>query len=243
MIVFESVTKQFEKKIAVNNVSFMIQPCRLTALVGENGSGKTTIMRMIATLLKPTIGAITINGQIASHNTDLIRKQIGLMLGGDAMLIKRLSARENIEYYALLQGLSKKDAKVRTETLAKILNMQSYIDKRVETFSRGMRQKVLFAQTIVHNPQILLLDEPTTGLDIFAALELQKVIKDFCNEERTVLISSHNMNEIENLCSDIIMIHKGNLLYNGSIDKLKEQYQTKKIEDAFAILTNHNFSR
>ena len=237
MIEFKNVTKVFENVTAVDGVSFNVPAGRIAALIGANGSGKTTTMRMISTVLIPDEGTIFVNGINVHKNVEVARRQIGLMLGGDAALLKRFTARENIEYYGVMQGMKRADIKARTDHLIKTLNMEAYADKRVEHFSRGMRQKVLLAQTLIHNPPILLLDEPSTGLDIYAAIEIQNVIKKSCEESKTVIISSHNMNEIEKLCDYAIIIDHGKLLYSGDIAELKNRFSTDSIEKAFVCLT------
>lgn len=237
MIEFKKVTKTFGKVAAVESASFTVPSGRIAALIGANGSGKTTTMRMISTVLTPDEGTVLVNGIDVHKNVEAARRQIGLMLGGDAALLKRFSARENIEYYGVMQGMTKDDIKARTEYLIKMLNMEAYADKRVENFSRGMRQKVLLAQTLIHNPPVLLLDEPSTGLDIYAAIEIQNVIKKSCEESKTVIISSHNMSEIEKLCDYAIIIDHGRVLYSGNISELKNQFDTDSIEKAFVCLT------
>ena len=237
MIEFRNVTKTFRKIAAVDGASFKVPAGRIAALIGANGSGKTTTMRMISTVLTPDEGTVLVNGIDVHKNVEAARKQIGLMLGGDAALLKRFSARENIAYYGVMQGMAKSEIDARTDYLIKMLNMEAYADKRVEHFSRGMRQKVLLAQTLVHNPPILLLDEPSTGLDIYAAIEIQNVIMKSCEESKTVIISSHNMNEIEKLCDYAIIIDHGRVLYSGDITELKARFSTDSIETAFVCLT------
>ena len=236
MIEFREVSKIFKKTKAVDTITLTIPKGKTVALIGANGSGKTTMMRMISTLIEPTKGKIYVNGFQTTKNVTEVRKQIGLMLGGDAALMKRFSARENILFYANMQGMEKEQAEKRIKQLSALLNMNAYLDKRVETFSRGMRQKVLLAQTLVHDPAVLLLDEPSTGLDIFATMEIQNIIKQ-CNAlGKTILISSHNMSEVTALCNYFIMIHKGKLLFDGDIGGLQEKCGTTDIGNAFTKL-------
>ena len=236
MIKFQNVTKEFKKVTAVKDVSFTIPKGKTVALIGANGSGKTTMMRMISTLITPTAGEIFVNGYNVRTEVLEVRKQIGLMLGGDAALLKRFSARENIMFYAEMQGIRKEQALHRIQELSMELNMQSYLDKRVETFSRGMRQKVLLAQTLVHEPSILLLDEPSTGLDIFATMEIRDIIKQCSESGKTILISSHNMSEVNALCDYLIIIHNGELLFVGNVEELEKRCQTTDIGAAFHFL-------
>ena len=237
MIQFLDVSKKFNNKTVISNVSFHIPKGRITALIGANGSGKTTTMRMISTVFLPDSGKILVNNWDTQQNVREVRKQIGLMLGGDAALFQRFTARENISYFGALQGLSRAESAKRTEELCHLLKMDAYIDQKVDHFSRGMRQKVLLAETLIHDPSLLLLDEPSTGLDIFSALEVQNIILKCREMKKSVLISSHNMSEIERLCDYIIILHQGKALYSGDSKELLETSRKTNITDAFVSLT------
>lgn len=236
MIHFKNVTKRFKKTVAVDNLDLVIPKGKTVALIGANGSGKTTIMRMIATLIAPTQGEIYVNGLNAKKYVGEVRREIGLMLGGDVALMKRFSARENILFYAGMQGMEKMEAEKRMLELSNQLQMCEYLERRVETFSRGMRQKVLLAQTLIHDPSILLLDEPSTGLDIFATMEIQSLIKECNKMGKTILISSHNMSEVKALCNYFIIIDKGKLLFIGDTVQMQEKCGTADIGLAFTKL-------
>ncbi len=236
MIHFKNVTKSFKKTVAIDNLDLVVPKGKTVALIGANGSGKTTIMRMIATLIKPTQGEIYVNGLNVQKYVGEVRKEIGLMLGGDVVLMKRFSARENILFYAGMQGMEKMEAESRMVELSNQLQMSEYLDRRVETFSRGMRQKVLLTQTLIHDPSILLLDEPSTGLDIFATMEIQNLIKECNKMGKTILISSHNMSEVNALCDYFIIIDKGKLLFIGDTVQMQETCGTADIGLAFTRL-------
>ncbi|MBQ7761105.1 MAG: ABC transporter ATP-binding protein [Clostridia bacterium] len=233
MIELINVTKKFGKNEVIHNVSFKIPKGRIVALIGANGSGKTTLMRMISTIIEPTSGEIFVDGINVKKSSNECKKRIGLILGGDATLFKNFTARENIYYFARLQGMDDNSAKECINKISNLLNMNDYIDKRVDIFSRGMRQKVVLASALIHDPSILLMDEPSTGLDVFAIIDVQNIIKSCQNLNKTVLISSHNFNEIEKLCDYIIIIEAGRIIFANEASALKSLTSSYSVEEAF----------
>lgn len=236
MLEIKNLTKKFKKSTVVDNVSFRVNPGEIVGLLGENGAGKTTTLRMISTMLKITSGEAVVNNFSADKEPIKVRNEIGILFGGDVGLYDRLTARENIKYFANLYGMSDKDADVRIDELAKKFNMEEYIDKRVSKFSRGMKQKVSIARSIVHSPSVMLFDEPSTGLDVTAARTIQDFILDCKKENKTILFSSHSMREVEKLCDRVVIINKGKLLEDCSIDNLKEKYNNNDLEEVFVSL-------
>ena len=236
MLEIKNLTKKFKKSTVVDNVSFRVNPGEIVGLLGENGAGKTTTLRMISTMLKITSGEAIVNNFSADKEPIKVRNEIGILFGGDVGLYDRLTARENIKYFANLYGMSDKDADIRINELAKKFNMEEYIDKRVSKFSRGMKQKVSIARSIVHSPSVMLFDEPSTGLDVTAARTIQDFILDCKKENKTILFSSHSMREVEKLCDRVVIINKGKLLEDCSIDNLKEKYNNNDLEEVFVSL-------
>ncbi|BFK79929.1 ABC transporter ATP-binding protein [Clostridium baratii] len=236
MLEIKNLTKKFKKSTVVDDVSFKVNPGEIVGLLGENGAGKTTTLRMISTMLKITSGEAIVNNFSADKEPIKVRNEIGILFGGDVGLYDRLTARENIKYFANLYGMSDKDADVRIDELAKKFNMEEYIDKRVSKFSRGMKQKVSIARSIVHSPSVMLFDEPSTGLDVTAARTIQDFILDCKKENKTILFSSHSMREVEKLCDRVVIINKGKLLEDCSIDDLKEKYNNDDLEEVFVSL-------
>ncbi|MBT9830927.1 ATP-binding cassette domain-containing protein [Clostridium baratii] len=236
MLEIKNLTKKFKKSTVVDNVSFKVNPGEIVGLLGENGAGKTTTLRMISTMLKITSGEAVVNNFSADKEPIKVRNEIGILFGGDVGLYDRLTARENIKYFANLYGMSDKDADVRIDELAKKFNMEEYIDKKVSKFSRGMKQKVSIARSIVHSPSVMLFDEPSTGLDVTAARTIQDFILDCKKENKTILFSSHSMREVEKLCDRVVIINKGKLLEDCSIDDLKEKYNNDDLEEVFVSL-------
>lgn len=240
MLEIKELCKTFGKgkkqKIAVNNLSFTVNEGEIVGLLGENGAGKTTTLRMISTMLKITSGSITVNSIDVKSNPDAVRKEIAILFGGDVALYDRLTGRENIMYFANLYGMSKEESEKRTSELAKDLGMEDYLDIPTSKYSRGMKQKIMIARSIVHNPKIILFDEPTTGLDVRAARVIQQFIKKCKADNKIVLFSSHSMVEVERLCDRTVIIHKGNLLEDCTIQQLKTKYANDDLEGVFVDL-------
>lgn len=238
MIAIENVSKRFRDKLAVNGVSFTARAGEVTGLIGANGSGKTTIMRMIATVYKPSAGNISVCGVDVKKNPAGVRKNIGVLLGGDISLYRRFTAYENIEYYALLQGMSKTEAKQSIEVLSETLGIKDYLYRKVDGFSRGMRQRVAFARAIVHDPQVILLDEPSTGLDIYSIRDVQNFIISCKKRGKTILLSTHNVSEMENLCDKVAVLDKGSKIFEGDIQSLVSDTKSENLMDAFFKLVD-----
>jgi len=241
MIKINEVYKEFKGRKssvkAVNNVSFEVNSGEIFGLIGTNGAGKTTIMRMIATMLKPTFGTIEVIGKNVTLNPENARKNIGILFGGDAGLYDRLTAYENIDYFAKLNGMTSAESEKRINELAEFFGMKEYLYRPCGKFSKGMKQKVCFARAIVHNPSVMLFDEPTSGLDILAAEEVLSFIKLCRQQNKAVLLSSHDMAEVTELCDRVAIIDKGNLLDTGTIENLTEKYQKTNLKEVFFYLT------
>ncbi|MGO5092992.1 ABC transporter ATP-binding protein [Clostridium sp. LCP25S3_F10] len=236
MIEAKNLTKQFKKGVtAVDGINFKANDGEILGLLGENGAGKTTTLRMLATMLKITEGEALINGHDVSKEADKVRGEIGILFGGEVGLYDRLTARENIKYFAELNGMSKEETNKSIEELAKNLDMTEYLDRRVGKFSRGMKQKVAIARSIVHNPSVVLFDEPTIGLDVTSAKIVQDFILKCKSDGRTIIFSSHTIPEIEKLCDRIVIIHKGKIVEEGKLKELEEKYNNS-IEEIFINL-------
>lgn len=237
MIEICQVKKIFKEKkketVAVNDVSVTVKKGEIVALLGENGAGKTTLLRMIATLLTPTSGYIKVGGYDTIQKPTEIRENLGVLFGGETGLYERLTARENLAYFASLYGMKKEETNERIERLSKRFEMNDYLDRRVGKFSKGMRQKVAIARSLIHNPDIVLFDEPTTGLDITSANTFRQFIHDLKQEGKTIVFSSHIMEEVTLLCESVIMIHKGELVFHGDLSTLYKQMGTNDLNAIF----------
>lgn len=236
MIEVNNLSKQFKNIKAVDNVNFKVNKGEILGLLGENGAGKTTTLRMIATMLKPTSGDAVIEGYSITKEPSKVRGEIGILFGGEVGLYDRLTARENMMYFARLNGMNDEEAEESIENLINMLQMQEFIDRRVGKFSRGMKQKVAIARSIVHKPSVMLFDEPTIGLDVTASKIVQDFILSCKAENKSIIFSSHSMREVEKLCDRIIIIHKGKLIEEGTVEELKKKYNNEDMEEIFISL-------
>ncbi len=187
-------------------------------LLGINGAGKTTTIKMMATLLRPTDGTILLDGADSIHNESVIRAKVNMITGSDRMLYFRLSGRENLEYFAALYGMTGKEAKVHADRLLEFVNLSREGNRRVEQYSRGMKQRLSIARGLINDPEYLFLDEPTLGLDVEFASEIRSFIRDrlLSDPRRTVVLTSHYMKEVEELCPNIAILDKGHMIFHGS---------------------------
>ena len=233
MLRVENLTKKFKKVTAVDNVSFEVNPGEIIGLLGENGAGKTTTLRMLATMLKPTSGNAMIDGYNIIDNPNKIRERIGILFGGDVALYDRLTGRENMIYFAKLNGMSDLEADQAVNKITSELEMSDYTDRPVGKYSRGMKQKVSLARSIIHQPDVMLFDEPSTGLDVLSSKLIHDFILKCKKDNKAIVFSSHNMYETEKLCDRIIIIHKGKIVASGTIEQLKKDYQKDSLEDLF----------
>lgn len=236
MIQVQNLSKYFKKVKAVDSISFNVEKGEIVGLLGENGAGKTTTLRMLATMLKSSEGTAKIDGYDINTEPYKVRSEIGILFGGEVGLYDRLTARENISYFAKLNGMNEAETIKSIDYLIKMLKMEDYIDKRVGKFSRGMKQKTAIARSIVHNPKIMLFDEPTAGLDVTASRIVQDFIKKCKEDNRAIVFSSHSMLEVEKLCDRIVIIHKGKIVEEGTIKHLKEKYNNDDLEEVFMLL-------
>ena len=235
MIRAEGLQKRFGSVIAVDGVSFTAPDGAVTGLLGPNGAGKTTSLRMVYGLMKPDAGRIQVDGK------DLLADPLGAqahlgVLPDVSGLYPRLTAREHIHYFGRLHGIPRVDLEARTQHWIDLLDMRSFADRRVAGFSHGERTKVALARALVHQPQNILLDEPTNGLDVMSTRTVREVIRRLRAEGRCVLFSSHVMQEVSALCDRIVVIAKGRVAANGTPEELLHLTGTSSLEDAFVAL-------
>jgi len=237
MISVHSLTKIFHDRKrgpirAVDAVSFTCQPGQIYGLLGANGAGKTTVMRLLATLLRPTEGSATVAGYSVTESPDAVRAHVGFLAASTA-LYARLSARETLAYFGALQGMDAATIAARTDTLARELGMMDFLDRRVGTFSTGMKQKTSIARTLIHDPAVIIFDEPTLGLDVMAARTILRFVRDCRARGKTVIYSTHIMSEVEKLCDTIGIIHGGRLLAEGTLADLRARFGETDMEEIF----------
>jgi len=232
MIKVEGVHKSFGKVHAVRGVSFDAPDGKITGLLGPNGAGKSTTLRILYTVLKPDEGRASIDGADVVTDSLAARSRIGALPHG-AGLYPHLTARENIEYFARLCGLDNAEIGDRVDQIIKLLEIGDFAERRTKGFSQGQRTKVSLARALVHDPQNVILDEPSNGLDVMATRSLRELILRLKDDGRCVLFSSHVMQEVAALCDDICIIANGQVAIDDSIDGIREQTGCDDIEDAF----------
>ncbi|KEO80921.1 ATP-binding cassette domain-containing protein [Tumebacillus flagellatus] len=243
MILLDRVTKTFKNVPAVEGLSFEVGRGEVVGLLGENGAGKTTTLRMISTILQPSEGRIVVDDLDTAQRAEDVRRRIGILFGGETGLYEKLTARENIAYFGKLYGLDDRTIRTRTEELAKRFDMTEFLDRKVGGFSKGMRQKVAIARSVVHDPAVVLLDEPTSGLDITAANMFRRLVQEFQAEGKTILFSSHIMSEVERLCDRAVILHRGKLVFNGTLESLFAAHDSRDLDAIFMNLIGTGGSR
>jgi sodium transport system ATP-binding protein len=237
MIEARNLTKTFKDKkrgliTAVGDVSFTCQPGRIYGLLGANGAGKTTTLRMLATLLKPTSGACTVAGHDTATAPEKVRANVGFLAASTA-LYGRLSAREMIAYFGRLNGMDEPAIVARIRVLADELGMHDFLDRRCDKFSTGMKQKTSIARTLIHDPAVMIFDEPTLGLDVMTARAIVKFVRQCRDRGKTVIYSTHVMSEVEKLCDTIGIIHGGKLVAEGTLAELQTRFGERDMEEIF----------
>jgi sodium transport system ATP-binding protein len=246
MIEARGLCKRFQDKkrgqiSAVENVSFTCQPGSIYGLLGANGAGKTTTLRMLATILEPSDGTAVVYGHDVIDHPEKVRASIGFLSTATA-LYPRLTAQELVEYFGRLNGLDEATLKRRIDELFQRLDMNSFRDRRCDKLSTGMKQKTSIARTLVHDPPVMIFDEPTLGLDIMAARTIVDFIRECRNAGKTVILSTHIMSEVQKLCDVIGIIHNGSLLAEGTPAQLREKYQEQDLEEIFVKIVSPHIS-
>jgi sodium transport system ATP-binding protein len=232
VIEVKDLHKAFGAVKAVDGVSFSARDGQITGLLGPNGAGKTTTLRMLYTLMTPDRGQVLVDGIDAAVDPLGVRRQLGVLPDARG-LYKRLTARENIDYFARLHGLPEDLLKTRRDALISALEMTDIADRRTEGFSQGQRVKTAIARALVHDPRNVILDEPTNGLDVMATRALRRFMAQLKDEGRCVLFSSHIMQEVAALCDRIVVIAHGRVVADETPDALREQTGETNLEDAF----------
>jgi sodium transport system ATP-binding protein len=240
MITINNVHKYYASKngapiTALSNLTTQFNDGSITAILGLNGAGKSTLMRIIYGLVAPSAGDVIVDGHSIRTNPNAARQSMGC-LADDTGLYARLSARENIHYFAHLHGLDTQTLAPYCNELIMRLGMQSIIERRCEGFSLGERMKTAFARAIVHQPQHILLDEPTNGLDVLTTRSVRRLLLQLRDEGRCIIFSSHLMHEVAHLCDRIMVLHRGAVIADGDQNTLQNLTQKNNLEDAYVSL-------
>ena len=224
--------KRFKDETGVKGIEVSVPPAKCFGFLGPNGAGKTTTLRMLATILQPTDGSARVAGFDITEQPEQVRTKIGFLSTATA-LYGRLTARELVEYFGRLNGLNGGALRRRTDELFALLGISDFADRRCDKLSTGMKQKVSIARTLVHDPPVMIFDEPTVGLDVMAARTIVGFIRDCRDRGKTVIFSTHVMSEAEKLCDTIAIIHNGKLLAEGSLSELRARSGLDDLEEIF----------
>ncbi len=235
MILVENLNKSFGAVRAVQDVSFSAPDGLITGLLGPNGAGKSTTMRMVAGALDADSGTATIDGFDAQKQRIESQKRLGVLTDTHG-IYQRLTARENVRYFGQLHGLRGPTLEKRIDTLVELLEMKDIADRRTEGFSTGEQVKVAIARALVHDPQNVMLDEPTAGLDVMSTRAMRGVIRELRQQGRCILFTSHVMQEVAMLCDNIVIIAGGRVTAQGSPDELRQRTGHENLEDAFVAI-------
>lgn len=231
MIEIFNISKKFGNNFALDDVSFEVADNEIVGLLGENGAGKSTLLRILSTMLTPSDGTAEINGFDVVKYPNEVRKNIGILFGSEVGLYERLTARENLEYFAKLNGMDSKETKRRIDELVEKFSFGDYQNKQVVALSKGMKQKVAIARSIIHDPSVMLFDEPDSGLDFSAAKTVFDFMETCKSEGKSIIFSSHSMENIKNYSDRMVVIHKGKVVKTFSVEEYRKKYTEREIND------------
>jgi len=229
MLTVEHLVKKFQKTIAVNDISFTVKPGKIFGLLGPNGAGKTTTIRTILNIIKPTSGNILFKEKPITKN---YLNQIGY-LPEERGLYKKSKVVDVIVYFAELKDMSRLDALKQADIWLKKLNISHYKNKKIDELSKGNQQKIQFIISVIHNPELLILDEPFSGFDPINQQEIRELIFSFVNEGKTIILSTHQMETAEKLCSEIFLLNDGKEVTSGQLSNIKKKFGGNHIEIKF----------
>ncbi|MDE0869522.1 MAG: ABC transporter ATP-binding protein [Candidatus Poseidoniaceae archaeon] len=233
LLSIQGVTKNFAEVKALHEINLEIYSGQIVGLVGSNGAGKTTLLRLMAGVYKPSNGTVNLSN---GESVTTMRHELGVVPESTG-LYSRLTAWENIRYHSRMHGIPDSISWARTEKFAEHLDMKDSLSRHTKGFSRGMKQKTALLRALAHGPNILLLDEPTAGLDITSARTVRALVRQLRDEGGTVIYSTHQLAEAQQVCDRIVIIHNGEIRADGSPSKLLEDTGTVSLEEAYVSLT------
>jgi len=256
VIVAEDLTKIFRTKerkgfleggkvkelVAVDRISFKVYRGEVFGFLGPNGAGKTTTVKLLTTLLLPDAGEAWVNGYHVVKEAGKVRETIGVSLYSDRGFYWKLTGRENLRYYAYLHHIPPKEAGERIEKLLRLVELEKDADRLVEEYSTGMKSRLNIARALLNEPETLFLDEPTIGLDPASARRIREIVRSFADDGGTVFLTTHNMEEADQLCDRIAIINKGKIVVLGTPGELKEKVQGKQVLEVEAIGVKNSLS-
>ena len=230
MLQIQKLSKQFKKIKAVDSISLNVKKGDVYGFLGPNGAGKTTSIRMIMGIIKPDAGTITLN----DYDINAIGRQNLGYLPEDRGLYQKQNLSEILHYFGLLKGLKKKEANAKADFWLERFNLEDQKMRKVEELSKGNQQKIQFIIALLHDPQLIILDEPFTGLDPINQILLKDIIKEKQNEGKTIIFSTHQMEQVERLCNNICLINKGKIILEGALNNIRESHSSNAIEVRFS---------
>jgi sodium transport system ATP-binding protein len=238
----QGLTRRFRRITAVQEVSFTANDGEVLGILGPNGAGKTTLLRMLASVLRPTAGTALVDKLDVRHNAAAVRRRVGLLVetGG---LYERFTPREHLLFYGRLQGLDGAALKERVQAVLDALEMADFADRKTDGFSAGMRRRVILAQTLLHEPNNLILDEPTASLDVMSTRTVRQMVRGLAQAGRCILVSTHLMGEAERLCDRVVVLHQGQVQAVGAPAELMARTGTGDLEEAFVQLVGEGALR
>lgn len=241
MIIAENLRKVYGGDfVSVDDLSFHINKGEIAGFVGQNGAGKTTTIKMLTGILMPTKGRVLINGHDISREPIQAKQSMGYIADNPDIFL-RLTGLEYVNFIADIYGVSTNDRKKRIEQMAERFGMDDSLNRQMVSYSHGMRQKMMVMAALVHNPPVWILDEPMTGLDPNAAYELKKMMREHADAGNCVFFSTHVLEVAEKLCDKIIMIRKGQDIYQGTLESLEAQHKNKSLEEIFVEMMHEEF--
>ncbi|NLL74670.1 MAG: ABC transporter ATP-binding protein [Erysipelothrix sp.] len=237
MIELKNINKSYDgKKNAVDELNITIEPGQIVGFIGPNGAGKTTTLRMLTGLLTPDSGSVTINGIDIATNPIKAKQQFGFV-SDDPNAFLKLKGLEYLNFIADIYGVNSEDRLERIQRYTKLLDIDHALNNKINSYSHGMRQKIMVIAQLIHNPNLLILDEPLTGLDPQSSFALKELMKDRAKDNKSVFFSTHVLEVAEKLCDQIIIINHGKVLYTGTLSNLKSQYNDLSLEEIFLEVT------
>ncbi|MBN2467746.1 MAG: ABC transporter ATP-binding protein [Deltaproteobacteria bacterium] len=244
MIKLINLTKKFGTFTAVDTVSLTVEPGTIFGFLGPNGAGKTTTIRMMVGLLKPTSGEVIIEGKNIAHEPVEAKKVIGFV-PDRSFIYEKLTGREFLEFVGGLYGLSKDECREKIQTLLEVFGLTGWGEELIESYSHGMRQRLVLCSALIHNPRVIIVDEPVVGLDPRGARLVKAVFKDLARRGKTIFVSTHVLEIAEEICDRIAIIQDGRVTVSGTIEELKEIANTSdnRLEALFLRLTGEDDTR
>ncbi len=225
-------TDASERFVAVDDISFHVRAGEVFGLLGPNGAGKTTALRILATILQPTSGSVTVSNFDVVSQAELVRHSIGFVSNNTA-IYDRMTPWEFVEYFGLLYGVNSQLLKERMNSIFGQLQMNEFRDIPSAKLSTGMRQKVSIARALIHDPPVLIFDEPSLGLDVLVARSLQDIVKQLRDAGKCIIYSTHIMREVERLCDRVAIMHRGRIVDEGTLDEMSVRHDSDDFEDLF----------